>query len=114
MSMESEILDVAAAIIEYKYRYLVLKRAGHKENAGLWEFPGGKLDGDESLKQCVEREIFEELGVKAEAGRLLATVETPVGERIIRLHAVETTIDREPSQFKDHSDSRWLKYEELT
>ena len=62
------VFDVAAAVIEYKYRYLVLKRANHKENAGLWEFPGGKVEAGETPGQALERELAEELAIRRAAG----------------------------------------------
>lgn len=43
--------------------------------AGKWEFPGGKVEEGESLKQAVAREIFEELGISVLPGKLLRTVE---------------------------------------
>jgi (d)CTP diphosphatase len=110
----SHTLDVAAAIIEYKYKYLILKRAAHKDNAGLWEFPGGKLNPGESLKHCVERELAEELSVTAEAGDCLASVEVPVGEKMIRLFALKTVIDKEPVTLKDHTEFAWVRPERLS
>jgi mutator protein MutT len=107
-------LNVAAAIIEHKYRYLILKRAVHKENAGLWEFPGGKLMPGESLKQCVEREIAEELGVKAAAGACMASVEETAGDKTIRLFGLKTVIDKEPTTLKDHTEFQWVRPERLS
>jgi len=109
----TETIDVAAAIIEHRYKYLILKRAPHKENSGLWEFPGGKMKAGESLSVCLERELNEELGVKAEVTDILGSVETRVEDKVIRLFGLKTFIDHEPKSFKDHSEMKWVGIHEI-
>ena len=41
-------IDVVAAVIESEGRYLIARRAAHKTQAGKWEFPGGKVEANES------------------------------------------------------------------
>lgn len=55
---------VTAAIIVKENKVLLARKRHGKQLAGHWEFPGGKLEPDETLEQCLERELFEELGVK--------------------------------------------------
>jgi 8-oxo-dGTP diphosphatase len=62
---------VAAAVIEKDGRFLLARRSPDEKLAGMWEFPGGKLEHGESLEECIERELLEELGVRAVAGRVL-------------------------------------------
>jgi 8-oxo-dGTP diphosphatase len=50
---------VAAAIAFYEQRILVARRARGQHLEGLWEFPGGKLEGEESPQHCVVRELAE-------------------------------------------------------
>jgi mutator protein MutT len=109
-----ETVTVAAAVIESSGRYLLMKRAPHKGNSGMWEFPGGKVDPGESLQQAIEREIREELGVKATAGRLLGSAETIDQNRRLRLFGVATLIENEPTVLKDHSEFLWVKPEDLS
>jgi len=64
--------QIAAGIISRGAKVLITKRLPNEHLGGYWEFPGGKLQETESLEQCVQREIKEELGleikVKAKIG----------------------------------------------
>ncbi|MGH7240328.1 MAG: (deoxy)nucleoside triphosphate pyrophosphohydrolase [Candidatus Saccharimonadales bacterium] len=65
-------LVVAAGIIKEAERYLVAKRAVHKAQGGLWEFPGGKIELNESPEKCLERELWEELSIRVKVGAFFA------------------------------------------
>lgn len=60
------LLVVAAALIDRQARVLLAQRPEGKSLAGLWEFPGGKLEGDESPEAALVRELAEELGITAD------------------------------------------------
>lgn len=57
------LLVAAAALVDIDGRVLVQQRPEGKTMAGLWEFPGGKVEGDETLEQCLIRELKEELDI---------------------------------------------------
>jgi mutator protein MutT len=57
-------ITVVAAVIRRDGRYLICRRPAGKRHGGLWEFPGGKLHGGESLEDAVRRELIEELRVE--------------------------------------------------
>jgi len=59
---------VIAAIIRKDGKYLIAQRAKRDNLYGKWEFPGGKLEGNETEQECLARELFEELSVRAEIG----------------------------------------------
>ena len=58
------LLVVAAAQIDADNRILIAQRPQGKSLAGLWEFPGGKLDPGERPEQALIRELHEELGIE--------------------------------------------------
>jgi 8-oxo-dGTP diphosphatase len=58
------LLVVAAALIDADNRVLVAQRPQGKQLAGLWEFPGGKVDSGERPEQALIRELREELGIE--------------------------------------------------
>ena len=55
---------VIACVVQRDDRYLLCKRPTHKRHGGLWEFPGGKTEPDESDEDAARRELLEELGVR--------------------------------------------------
>jgi 8-oxo-dGTP diphosphatase len=70
MSNQTLLLVAAAALVDVDGRVLVQQRPEGKAMAGLWEFPGGKVEGDESLEQTLIRELKEELDIDVTAACL--------------------------------------------
>ncbi|RHW17091.1 (deoxy)nucleoside triphosphate pyrophosphohydrolase [Sphingomonas gilva] len=64
------LIVTAAALIDRDGRLLVQQRPEGKSMAGLWEFPGGKLEPDETPESCLIRELEEELGIATDAACL--------------------------------------------
>ena len=65
------VLVAAAALVDGGGRVLIARRPEGKHMAGLWEFPGGKLDPGESPEAALVRELREELDIEAREGDLL-------------------------------------------
>jgi 8-oxo-dGTP diphosphatase len=57
------VLVAACALVDADGRVLIAKRPAGKPMAGLWEFPGGKVENDERPEQSLIRELNEELGI---------------------------------------------------
>lgn len=64
MSDQALLLVAACALVDSDGRVLIAQRPENKAMAGLWEFPGGKLEPGESPERAVTRELREELGVE--------------------------------------------------
>jgi 8-oxo-dGTP diphosphatase len=85
--MTNTIIDVAAAIVINKGKFLSAKRlGGYLHN--LWEFPGGKLEKYETPKLAAERELEEELGIKAVASETVLVLDYAYPDKSVRLHFV--------------------------
>jgi 8-oxo-dGTP diphosphatase len=74
---------VAAALIDGDGRVLVQQRPEGKSMAGLWEFPGGKIESGETPEAALVRELHEELGIEVDADDLVpgTFASEPLGER---------------------------------
>ena len=66
---------VAAIVCDDSGRVLLSKRPAHKHQGGLWEFPGGKVEPEESSWQALVREIQEEIGLNVVHGALFETIQ---------------------------------------
>jgi 8-oxo-dGTP diphosphatase len=64
------LLVVAAALVDADNRVLLAERPKGKALEGLWEFPGGKIDGGERPEDALIRELKEELGIAVKAACL--------------------------------------------
>ena len=58
-------IEVVAAIIERNDKILLAQRNASSDQAGLWEFPGGKVEAGENQPQALIRELSEELNIVA-------------------------------------------------
>ncbi|WP_337262340.1 MULTISPECIES: pyrimidine (deoxy)nucleoside triphosphate diphosphatase [unclassified Serratia (in: enterobacteria)] len=103
-----KIIDVVAAIMEKDGRILLAQRDSSSDQAGLWEFPGGKVEAHESQPQALARELHEELGIVACVGNYLASTQWQQGERIIRLHAWQIETFSGELQQRCHSALAWV------
>ena len=64
-----------AVIRDREGNILIDRRKPVGEMAGLWEFPGGNIEPAETVQECIEREIKEELGIEIAVGDLLIEIE---------------------------------------
>ena len=79
-------IEVVAAVIEEDGRYLVTKRPAGVHLAGLWEFPGGKVQPSETHEAALVRELDEELAVGTVVDGLLLSTSHVYPEKAVTLH----------------------------
>ncbi len=105
---------VVAAVIERGDEVLVSKRFPKGERAGLWEFPGGKVEPGEAERVALVRELREELGVRAQVGELYARVEHiyPDVQVELALYRASLAPSEEPRPLQS-DELRWVRRREL-
>lgn len=106
-------ISVTCAIIEKEGKVLATRRAKGSHLAGLWEFPGGKIEPGETAEDCIIREIREELNVQIEISQNLNPVEHHYENKSIRLIPFVCNIVSGQITLKDHSEFRWLSRNDL-
>lgn len=107
------VIQVAAAVIERRGRYLIARRRADAHLSGYWEFPGGKREAGETFEACVRREVLEELGVEITVLRPLIVTRHEYPEKIVELHFFMCSLSHGDPQALDCLDVRWVKGEEL-
>ena len=85
-------IRVVAAVIEQGGRYLITQRRPTAVLPLLWEFPGGRVEDDESDEAAVRREVQHRLGVEVEAGQLISFVSHPYEKYVVDLYLYECRI----------------------
>lgn len=92
---------------------LLFRRKRGETGAGLYEFPGGKIEIGESDEQALKRELEEELGLQAKVQSFIGESVFEAPSRYIRLRAYFVTTDRMDFKLTDHDDFIWVKQEQI-
>jgi 8-oxo-dGTP diphosphatase len=90
---------------------LVARRSAPEKLAGLWEFPGGKVEPDEQPEAALCRELTEELGISVRLGPELPAESPhgwPLNDRASMRVWFAEIADGEPQPLEDHDELRWL------
>ena len=106
---------VAAALVDSERRILLQQRAPDRAMAGLWEFPGGKVEPGELPEAALARELEEELGVAVAAESLTPAcfASAPLGERHLILLLYLCREWRGEPQPLDASALKWCALEDM-
>ena len=105
---------VVAAVIERENRVLICRRKADQAHPLKWEFPGGKVEANETPVLALARELKEELGIRAEIGPLIADYEYAYpGRPPIRLIFFGVTKFGEQVENRVFEEIRWEKRERL-
>ncbi len=106
-------ITAAAAVLRRDERVLIGRRPEGILLGGLWEFPGGRLEPEESLEACLRREIGEEMGVEVEVGVKLGAFDHAYTHFRVTVHAFECKLIKGDPQAIEHSEVRWVSPERL-
>lgn len=103
----------AAVVRNRKGEVLIARRPERSMLGGLWEFPGGVRERDESMKACIVRELKEELGIEIRVDRRLITVHHAYSHFTIELHVYWGRIIRGRPRAIQCSDYTWCTVSNL-
>ena len=106
-------IEVVAAVMIKDLKVFAAQRNGKGEVGFKWEFPGGKTEPNESNETALARELHEELGVRAEIGDFLVTVNHEYQTFTLTMHCYLVKICSGNIHLAEHIDSRWLSAQEL-
>jgi 8-oxo-dGTP diphosphatase len=105
------VIHVVGAALVRDGRVLASRRTAPAHQAGLWEFPGGKVEDGESDEQALVRELREELGVTAAVGARVGPELVLGPGAVMRVYLAEL-VEGEP-ELHEHDAHAWLGADEL-
>ena len=111
-SLAMKTLNVVAAIIKQDNKILATKR-GYGEFINMWEFPGGKIEENETKEEALIREIKEELDCVIEPTKFALDLEYQYPTFYLKMSCFEAVIREGTPKLLAHNDARWLKKEDL-
>ena len=105
-------IEVCAAII-IKDKKIFITQRGYGEFKDLWEFPGGKIEPNESLEACLKREIKEELEAEIEIVQFLNTIEYTYPTFHLKMYNYICKLQNEHIKLLEHEAAKFISLEEL-
>lgn len=106
-------IEVVAALIWDKDKFMICQRPAHKERGLLWEFVGGKVEQGETKEQALARECQEELAVTLSVGNVFTDVVHEYPDIIVHLTLFNATIAEGVPQKLEHKDISWISVSEI-
>jgi A/G-specific adenine glycosylase len=108
-----EQIQVAIAIIEDGDKVFIQKRPSKGLMGGLWEFPGGKVEDNESVESALHREIQEEMGIELSKIREFKQIKHAYTRFKVDLHCYLATYERGTVKLTTATEGKWVKRSEL-
>lgn len=105
-------IEVVAGIIYKNNKFLIAQRNLNKVQGGLWEFPGGKVEKDESYESALIKEIKEELNADIEVTEYIGESIHHYPEKDIKLIFYKARLLSEKIELLEHESCEWITKEE--
>jgi mutator protein MutT len=106
-------IDVAAGLVFREGKLLITKRHADAHLGGLWEFPGGKREPNETFEECLHRELLEELGIKVAILEMVESSTHAYPEKMVHLRFFRCVWKMHEPQPLDCSAFKWVSSSEL-
>lgn len=101
-------IKVTCGLIFSEDKVFLCRRNPEKSLGGYWEFPGGKVEPQESLKACLERELQEELDMDVDVIRHFLTIQHDYEDFSIELVSFLCDLKSSTFSMKDHDAYEWV------
>lgn len=106
-------INVVGAVLTEGTKVLAAQRGPNMALAGMWEFPGGKIEEGETPQEALRRELQEELHCTAEIGEKVETTEHEYDFGIVVLTTYYAKLVEGTPELTEHSEIRWIEGHEL-
>ena len=105
-------IEVCAAVV-IKDKKILLTQRGYGEYKDKREFPGGKIEKDESKEDAIKREIKEELDASIKVDNFLCKVEYNYTAFYLKMNVFCVSLENEHIIFKEHESYKWINFNDL-
>ena len=112
-SQAPRIIEVSAGLVFRAGRLLITERHRDSHLGGLWEFPGGKREPEETFAECLRRELREELAIEIDVHEIVESLTHAYPEKTVHLEFFRCTWRCHEPQALGCSAFRWVKRDEL-
>jgi 8-oxo-dGTP diphosphatase len=112
--MTIKIVNVAVGVIKKNNAIFICKRADEQHQGGLWEFPGGKVEANESVFAALKRELTEEVGITIHSSSQLMVIEHDYGDKCVKLDIHVVSNFSGEAHGAEGQPSEWVNISELT
>src|SRR5215469_16125110 len=109
----SFVIEVSAGLVFRDGKLLITRRHAGAHLGGLWEFPGGKREEDETFEQCLVRELREELGIEVDVGEPVESLTHAYPEKTVVLKFFRCSWKQNEPRAIDCLDFKWVSAGEL-
>ena len=106
-------VEVVAALIWDKDKFMICQRPANKARALLWEFVGGKVEPGETKEDALIRECLEELAITLSVGDVFMDVVHEYPDINVHLTLFNAYIAKGEPQLLEHNDIKWITPEEI-
>ena len=106
-------INVVGAVLVREGKILAAQRGKGRALAGMWEFPGGKIEANEKPEQALQRELKEELHIDARIGEWIETTEHAYDFGTVVLRTYYATLTGGDPELTEHAKIRWCTPAEL-
>ncbi|HZK47648.1 MAG TPA: (deoxy)nucleoside triphosphate pyrophosphohydrolase [Atopostipes sp.] len=111
--MTKKIIEVVGAAIIKEEKVLAMQRSEQMTLPGMWEFPGGKVEADETEQEALIREIKEELNVTINILDYINEASYDYEFGTVQLKVYTAEIISGQITLEEHSDGKWVTADEL-
>lgn len=112
-SQAKKVVEVVAALIWRRDKFLICQRLANKVRGLLWEFVGGKVKEGETKEQALKRECREELAISVVPKNLFMEVKHEYSDIIVHLSVFNCTISHGEPKLLEHNDMKWITVKEI-
>ena len=113
IAIHKESIDVVAAVIKKNNLFLLANRSFEAGSPGIWEFPGGKVEENETFVSALIREIEEELSLKIQVGDKITSIDLKASDKHISVHYFYALILSGEITLNVHSEFKWVERNQL-